>query len=90
VHCNLSNIKKLKIAKFNLNKVTYAGERISLNTTPMTFESSGGCKNWLLVVDEFTDMKWNFFLKNKSDVKQETMLNFLTKLQDEQVKVKFI
>jgi hypothetical protein len=40
------------------------------------------------VVDEFTDMKWSV-LKNKLDL-QKAMLQFLSKLQDEQVKVKFI
>ena len=39
-----------------------------------------GSKYWLLVLDEFTKMKWSFFLKAKSEL-PEKMILFLTKLQ---------
>ncbi len=35
--------------------------------------SIGGKKNWLLVLDDCTDLAWSYFLKNKSDLKDEIL-----------------
>ncbi len=78
VHCNLSKIRQVPIPKINYNKATKIGERICLDISPMMTESISGCKNWLLIIDEYTDMKWSFFIKQKSDL-ATTILKFLKK-----------
>jgi transposase InsO family protein len=46
----------------------------------------GGRKYWLLVVDQFTSMKWSFFLKSK-DKQASVQSNFVSNMQH-QVKIK--
>ena len=47
--------------------------------------SYGGSKFWVLIVDDFTKMKWSIFLKNKSEL-TDKVIPFL-KTMHEEVKV---
>ena len=44
-----------------------AGERLGFDISSIKDLSLGGSKFWLLVVDEYSDMCWSFFLKAKSE-----------------------
>ena len=65
------------IAKFKKNIPTLVvsnlaakkQKRTMLDITSSEVSSQGGNKYWLLVLDEFiTQMKWDFFLKKKSEL----------------------
>jgi hypothetical protein len=75
-HCAKAKSKRKKISKINMsNLATYKGQRIMFDISSVNTYSQGGNKFWLLVMDEFTKMKWSFFLKRKSDL-VNTMMHF--------------
>ena len=52
--------------------------------------SAGEAKFWILVVDEATDMKWSYFVKLKSKLKNKVS-NLIKELKEKDNKyVKFI
>ena len=59
---------------------TQTAERLFLDISSVNHRSLGGNKFWLLIVNDFTRMKWSFFLKAKYDL-SSTVLHFLAKLQ---------
>ena len=59
---------------------TQPAKRLLLYISSVNHRSLGGNKFWLLIIDEFTHMKWSFFLKAKSDL-SSTVLRFLAKPQ---------
>ena len=42
--------------------------------------SAGEAKFWILVVDEATDMKWSYFVKLKSELKNK-VINLIKELK---------
>ena len=54
-------------------------QSLFLDISSVNHRFLGGNKFWLLIVDDFTHMKWSFFLKAKSDL-SDTVLRFLAKL----------
>ena len=78
-----------KIRQRNLNKEaspsSKKGERLYINISSIKRHSYGGSKFWVLIVDDFTKMKWSLFLKNKSEL-TDKVLPFL-KTMHEEVKV---
>lgn len=52
----------------NENKSTKCGERLYIDISYINKISFGGSKYWVLVVDEFSKMKWSFFIKMKNDL----------------------
>ena len=70
-HCAEAKSKKKKISKLNLSNVaTTRGERISIDISSVKTTSKGGNKFWLLIMDEFTECIWSYFIKRKSDLPQ--------------------
>ena len=59
---------------------TQPAEPLFLDISFVNHRSIGGNKFWLLIVNDFTHMKWSFFFKAKSDL-STTVLHFLAKLQ---------
>ena len=86
---------KAKAKQKNLNKVTEerskeVGERLFFDITPMKHPSYGGSRNWLLILDDYSDYTWSFFLKEKSDL-AECMVDFIQDLEAKHdIKVKNI
>ena len=78
-----------KIRQQNLNKeATHSskkGERLYIDISSIKRRSYGGSKFWVLIVDDFTKMKWSIFLKNKSEL-TDKVIPFL-KTMHEEVKV---
>ena len=73
-----------------LNPSKNTGERLSLDISSVKVKSKGRVKYWLLVMDEYTKMKWSFFLKKKSDTMAQ-ILPFLHDLCEKEGKwVKYI
>ena len=88
-YCILAKAKRKKIPKENKDKSTIPAERIYVDLSTIKSTSAGGKKNWLLIVDEATDMKWSMFLKKKSDLANE-MLQFIQELSMQGKQVQYI
>ncbi len=63
---------KPRQAKYQLKDLK-KGERLFLGISLPQTTSIGGKKNWLLVLDDCTDLAWSYFLKNKSNLKDEIL-----------------
>jgi hypothetical protein len=65
-------------------------ERFSIDLSWIKTASFAANRYWLLVMDDYTNFIWSFFLKNK-DYVADTMINFLLPLQKEtKLQVEFI
>ena len=75
-----------KIRQQNLNKEatpsSKKGERLYIDISSIKKRSYGGSKFWVLIVDDFTKMKWSLFLKNKSELTDKVLL-FLKTIHEE-------
>lgn len=88
--CALAKIKRKKISKKNLSHLaTRKGERLWFDISSVNTHSQGGNKFWLLIIDEFTKMKWSFFMPKKSMLHQN-MFDFLKKLSLDGIKVSYL
>ena len=76
-NCAVAKLKSKKISKLYIsNLATKKGERMMFDIASVKVSSQGGNNYWLLVLDEFTKMKWSFFLKKKSEL-GATLLHFV-------------
>ena len=66
-YCKISKAKKKKIAKTTDNKSTVPCGRLYIDLSTIKTASIGNKRNWILVVDEATNMKWSIFTANKDD-----------------------
>ena len=75
-----------KIRQRNLNKTTTPsskkGERLYIDISSIKKRSYGGSKFWVLIVDDFTKMKWSLFLKKKSEL-SDKVVPFLKTIHEE-------
>src|SRR5210317_14677 len=55
------------------SKSGWAGERLFLDISTFNEVMLGGSKHWMLVIDEYTGMKFTFLLKYKSDLVDKFM-----------------
>ena len=69
--CALAKSKQKSLKKINSSPVEKSGERIYLDISSIQAVGLGGSRFWCLLVDEFTKMKWSFFLRRKSDMVQK-------------------
>jgi hypothetical protein len=83
-----------KAKQKNTNKVAKggsqnSGERIYIDISSIKGENFGGSKFWALIVDDYTDFCWSYFLRKKSDLK-EKLVNFIQELKTKIIDVKFV
>ena len=79
--CLRAKAKQKMIKKETEEKSSVPGERVFIDITPMKFSSLGGSRNWLLVVDDFSDFCWAFFLKRKDEL-AEKMISFVKEMRN--------
>ena len=72
-YCAISKAKQTKKNKLPIGRSKKKGERIVLDISLPKTTSIDGKKHWLLVLDDCTDLAWSYFLKNKSDLKDEIL-----------------
>jgi hypothetical protein len=89
VSCKLAKAKKKAINKVAVNKSQVPMERLFVDIYSFNTSSLGGKYHWLLIVDEYTGMKWSMFLQFKSDL-ADAMLAFLDERWDEGMHVQCI
>ena len=87
--CAIAKAKQKGVNKVWSGGSNIPGERVYVDISSIKERSFGGAKFWALVVDDYSDFCWSFFLKNKSDLKVK-MINLLTDLKIADVNVKFI
>jgi hypothetical protein len=80
VDCALSKAKQKPVKKYTNTKSKVPGERLFIDISSVQYESLGGAKYWLLIVDDCTDMCWSAFLKNKYDAGPRT-IKFIKELK---------
>ena len=71
--CSICKAKQTKLSKVPIKRSKKKGERLFLDISSPQTTSIGGKKHWLLVLDDCTDLAWSYFLKNKSDLKDEIL-----------------
>ena len=87
--CALAKSKQKRIKKESETKSKTRGERLYIDTSSIKTISFGGAKFWLLIVDDYSDMSWSYFLRAKSEV-VTVMVQFINNLIVKNVHVKYI
>jgi hypothetical protein len=67
VHCAVANLGQLPISKQSTPQSSIPGDRIFIDISKFSHQSTIGSKYWLLIVDDATDYTWSLFLKEKSN-----------------------
>ena len=67
--CALGKAQTTKIPKVNLsNLATHPGNRMMFDLSWIKARSLGGNQYWLLIVDEYTNHAWSYFISAKGDL----------------------
>ena len=68
--CTLAKIRQQNLIKSS-EPTKEKGEQLYMDISSVPHRSIGGTKFWCLVVDNYTNMKWSFFLKTKNKLKDK-------------------
>ena len=71
--CLLPKMRKKKINKTSNGKSRISGERLLIDLSYIKRQSLGGKDTWLLIEDQFTSMKWIFFMRRKGGLIDKTI-----------------
>jgi hypothetical protein len=78
------------LKKFSASRSKIPGERILIDISYIKKESLGGKNTWLLVEDQATSMKWNYFMRRKGELIQNMLVFIKTLKAKNPESVKFI
>ena len=88
--CLKGKARRTNLNKESKNYSTKAGERLMIDISSIKTNNDKKIgRFWLLVVDEATDMKWSFFLTNKSQ-QVVVLVGFIKNLKENDKPVKYI
>ena len=87
--CAMAKAKEKKNNKVSKTESTQKGERLFIDKSSVWAQSFSGSKFWLLVVDDWSNMCWSFFLPTKGHVGQ-TIVQFIKNLRVQKIPVKNI
>ena len=88
-HCGMAKARQKNLVKMTDIKSQIRGERLFIDSSWSTKPTFGGTRYWLLIMDDKTGFLWTYFLHKKSDT-SEVMINLITHLDKQGVKVKYI
>ena len=71
--CAMSKARQKNLVKVSENKSNRKGERLMIDISSARNKSLGGRKYWLLVIDDFTDYCWSYFLKAKDELADQVI-----------------
>ena len=77
--CPIAKARQKNVNQVADNKVTSPGQLMSSDISSIRTDSSTGRKYWLLVVDNYTGMKWSFFLRTK-DEQADVLVSFVKQI----------
>ena len=87
--CALAKAKQQSVPKFITSATSYPGEKVYYDITPMRFSSYGGSKNWLLIVDDYSDFCTSLFLKTRDETK-EKFIQWVNLMENYGIKIKYV
>ncbi|CAM9855209.1 unnamed protein product, partial [Chrysoparadoxa australica] len=87
--CAMADGRQKGLAKMTTTRAKKKLERIFIDIEPHETPSLGGARNWILIEDDYTRMKWSFFVRQKSDL-YGTLDTFLTAAAAKKTPVRFI
>jgi hypothetical protein len=71
--CAMAKAKQKAVKKYTDAHSTQPAERLYLDISSIHYESFGGAKYWLHILDDFTDMCWSAFLTSKCEMAQRAL-----------------
>ena len=77
--CPIGKAQQKNLNKTAGRKSKKPGQVFASDISSVATEAIGGRRYWLLVVDQYTSMKWNFFLRTK-DEQPKVLTNFVQKM----------
>jgi hypothetical protein len=89
VGCTEAKAKAKPVAKTTVQKAGRPGERLFIDTSGPYAKFVIGSKYWIVIVDDFSRMKWSFFRKQKSDIRG-VLSAFLEQLDGLKYQTKFL
>jgi len=72
-HCAIAKARQTPVPKQTESHSTVRGERLMVDISSVRCESGGGKKFWILIMDEWSDYCWSFFVPKKSDLPIKVM-----------------
>ena len=88
-HCVMGKSRQKNVNTVATSKSGRAGERLFLDLSTFNEVTLGGSRHWMLVIDEYTGMKFTYLLKYKSDLVDKCM-DLLNELHRRGFNVKYI
>ena len=88
-NCATAKMRQKNFPKENVNRSTFPGERLCIDTSSVKSKSYGGNEYWSLAVDEATGMSFASFIAKKSQVK-EHIVPLVRELRNKGKSVKYI
>jgi transposase InsO family protein len=89
-HCLEAKLRMKNIPKDSSSRATAPGQRLFFDVSHIKTASFAANRFWLLVMDDYTNFIWSFFLTNKSHI-SSTLLPFLRQLQPQrELTVKYL
>jgi hypothetical protein len=89
-HCAKAKIRMKNIPKENDNIATKKGERLLIDISWIKTATYAVNRYWLLVMDEYTNFLWSFFMKTKDETKNHVITLVLDLQKDKNITVNFI
>ena len=74
--CPIGKARQKNLNRNSRRKSVRPGQVFASDISSVTTEAIGGRRYWLLVIDQYTSMKWSFFLKSK-DEQASVLTNFV-------------
>ena len=85
--CALAKSKQKKVSKETETVTTKPGEKMYIDVSSVSATSIGGKKFMAMLVDDYSSMKWSFFLKKKSDL-NDVILPKIKELKSKGIDIK--
>jgi hypothetical protein len=89
-HCAQAKIRMKNIPKENDNIATKKGARLLNDISWIRTATYADNRYWLLVMDEYTNFLWSFFMKTKDETKHYVINLILDLQKDKNITVNFI
>ena len=87
--CTLTKIRQRNLSKSS-KPTKEKGEQLYMEISSVWHRSISGTKFWCLVVNNYTNMKWSFFLKTKNELKDKIIPFLKTVHEKDKVTVQTI
>ena len=70
LNCAVAKARQKNVPKKRLERSEIPGERFFIDISSLKTKGTEGYRNWLLCVDDCTDMPFSFFISEKSQLEE--------------------